>query len=63
MRSGSLAGLLWLLILLMYSDLAAQIAIDVNIAMGLDISASTGRHEEMRGWSDSGLPEDLLPNS
>jgi Ca-activated chloride channel homolog len=46
MRSGSFAGLVCLPILLVHSDLAAQVETDVNIATGLDISASVGRDEE-----------------
>jgi hypothetical protein len=46
MRSGSFSGLVCLPILLVHSDLAAQVATDVNIATGLDISASVGRDEE-----------------
>jgi hypothetical protein len=46
MHGGSFAGLLCLGTLLVQGDLAAQVATDVNIATGLDISASVGRDEE-----------------
>jgi hypothetical protein len=46
MHAGSFAGLVCLPILLVHSDLVAQVATDVNIATGLDISASVGRDEE-----------------
>jgi hypothetical protein len=45
-HSTSLVGLVCLPILLVHSDLAAQVETDVNIATGLDISASVGRDEE-----------------
>jgi Ca-activated chloride channel homolog len=46
MHGGSFAGLVCLPILFMQGDLAAQVETDVNIATGLDISASVGRNEE-----------------
>jgi Protein of unknown function (DUF1194) len=45
-HSTSLVGLVCLPILLVHSDLAAQVETDANIATGLDISDSIGRHEE-----------------
>ena len=46
MHGGSFAGLVCLGTLLVQGDLAAQIETDVNIATGLDVSDSIGRHEE-----------------
>jgi hypothetical protein len=42
----SLVSLVWLPILLGYSDLAAQVETNANIAAGLDISDSIGPYEE-----------------
>jgi Ca-activated chloride channel homolog len=46
MRNRSFASLVCLPILLVHSGLAAQVATDLNIATGLDISASVGRDDE-----------------
>jgi hypothetical protein len=46
MHGGRFAGLVCLGALLVQGDLAAQVETDTNIATGLDISDSIGRHEE-----------------
>jgi hypothetical protein len=46
MHGWGLAGLVCLEILSVQGDLAAQVETDANIATGLDILASAGRHEE-----------------
>jgi len=46
MHGGGFAGLVCLGALLVQGDLAAQVETDSNIATGLDISDSIGRHEE-----------------
>ena len=59
MHGWGFSGLVCLGILSVQGDLAAQVETDLNIATGLDITASVGRDS---GWSGSGPPWAGLAN-